>query len=78
MGHGQGGQGAEFNGEIPVAHRVQRVFADAVEPEQLAGALAVDRVGSAGQGGGAQGGAASGGSAGGGSNYDDLDDDIPF
>ncbi|WPL58090.1 single-stranded DNA-binding protein [Qipengyuania profunda] len=33
------------------------------------------------QGGGAQGGAASGGSAGGaggGSNYDDLDDDIPF
>ena len=40
VGHGQGGQSAEFDGEVTVAHRIQGVFTDTVEAEQFAGALA--------------------------------------
>ena len=48
--HRQAGGGAEFDGEVAVGDAVQGVTANRVEAQQLAGDLALDRVGGAGQG----------------------------
>ncbi len=55
MHHRHAGSGAEFDGEITVRHAVQRVAGHGFEAQQLAGELAVDRVGGARQRGAAQG-----------------------
>jgi hypothetical protein len=52
--HGQRGGGAELDGEVAVAHRVQAVLAHAVHAQGARHALAVQRVAGAGQRGGAQ------------------------
>ncbi len=52
--HHQRGGGAEFDGEVAVRHRIQRVAAHAVEAQLLRDEFAVDRVARAGQRGGAQ------------------------
>ena len=54
VGHDQRGSSAEFDGEIPIGHRIQRILANGVESQFLGDELAINRIAGSGQSGGAQ------------------------
>jgi hypothetical protein len=54
VGHHQRGRGGEFDREVAIGHRVERVFAHRLEAELVGDELAVDRIAGAGQRGGAE------------------------
>ena len=43
-GHDQRRSGAEFNDKIPVGNRIQRIFANAVEPQLSCYRFSIDRI----------------------------------
>ena len=54
MGHDQAGGRRQFDGEVSVAHRIQRIARSGSEAQQLRGVLTLDGVAGASQGCGAQ------------------------